>query len=715
MTVTEQALRYLAKCDAAISGQGGHAQAFHVACVLVQEFGLSVEDARPLYEDWNRTCQPPWNEKEIIHKLRDAERAPAPPEGRGYRVKRGVRHTFKDAPAPKPAPARPVEAKKPAAKKYEPAGAAIPEPIQDGARELLRAAFEPGEGVRLAQAKFNDEGKEIPKDGGITLSREEWLKKLDANGGEINKTLRTSDRNGIYVTVNPMKIGGNKDSDVTQFRHTLVEWDDISKDEQWNIITQSNIPCTAVIDSGGKSLHAWVRVDAADRREFDERVRSLYQHFEVSGCKLDDKNKNPSRLSRLAACERGRSRQELLALRIGAESWSQWVKEQETADLPQGYTLEELRTLDTRSDPNCVIGFRDGRTLRYLCREKSAWIIGPSGIGKSTLTTEFAVGWALGKPVFGITPARPLKSLIIQAENDKYDLAEMIQGVIKAHNLTPEFDPDDEYKAANKRIIIQSEDTSVGFKFIDRLHRFIDRDRPDIVWVDPLLSFAGIDVNKQDQVSAFLREGINPVLKATGAVMIGIHHTGKMRNSKKDMEQWSPLDFAYAGLGSSELVNWARAVMTLVPIDGDAYRLELAKRGLRAGATHPDGQWAGCTVYLKHSKTDIRWEQIQGPERPETSSRGAPQKKEKKGKMCDRIAAFNTASFIAACRPEGEGVREIAERLELWLSDPANKTDDLSSAGNTVCVQAINCMIANRKLRKTGSGKKVSILKGENA
>lgn len=44
---------------------------------------------------------------------------------------------------------------------------------------------------------------------------------------------------------------------------------------------------------------------------------------------------------------------------------------------------------------------------------------------------QLAVMWALGQPVFNIKPVRPLKSLIIQAEKDIGDLAEMYQGVLK--------------------------------------------------------------------------------------------------------------------------------------------------------------------------------------------------------------------------------------------------------------------------------------------
>ena len=76
MTLLDQARRYLDKIPPAVSGAGGHNQTFRVACVLVQGFGLSLDEARPLMLEYSARCQPPWSEKDIDHKLRDAERRP---------------------------------------------------------------------------------------------------------------------------------------------------------------------------------------------------------------------------------------------------------------------------------------------------------------------------------------------------------------------------------------------------------------------------------------------------------------------------------------------------------------------------------------------------------------------------------------------------------------------------------------------------------------
>lgn len=72
--VVDRARKYLSKTPPAISGQGGHNTAYRVACVLILGFGLSVDEALPLFREWNQNCQPPWSEREIQHKLEDANK-----------------------------------------------------------------------------------------------------------------------------------------------------------------------------------------------------------------------------------------------------------------------------------------------------------------------------------------------------------------------------------------------------------------------------------------------------------------------------------------------------------------------------------------------------------------------------------------------------------------------------------------------------------------
>src|SRR5207249_3918801 len=74
-TIIERARRYVWKCDPAVSGQGGHDQTFHVACVLVHGFDLSDTEALRVFLEWNASCSPPWSEAELVHKIKSARGA----------------------------------------------------------------------------------------------------------------------------------------------------------------------------------------------------------------------------------------------------------------------------------------------------------------------------------------------------------------------------------------------------------------------------------------------------------------------------------------------------------------------------------------------------------------------------------------------------------------------------------------------------------------
>jgi hypothetical protein len=79
--IIDRARKYVAKMDPAISGQFGHDRAFHAACILVLGFNLSVNEALPVLSEWNISCIPPFSEKDLLHKLSDADKRP---ETRGW-------------------------------------------------------------------------------------------------------------------------------------------------------------------------------------------------------------------------------------------------------------------------------------------------------------------------------------------------------------------------------------------------------------------------------------------------------------------------------------------------------------------------------------------------------------------------------------------------------------------------------------------------------
>lgn len=79
--------RYIAVMPTAIAGSGGHTATWRVAQVLVRGFRLERADAERLMAEYNARCEPPWNAREVAHKLDDAETKSRLPFG--YLLERG--------------------------------------------------------------------------------------------------------------------------------------------------------------------------------------------------------------------------------------------------------------------------------------------------------------------------------------------------------------------------------------------------------------------------------------------------------------------------------------------------------------------------------------------------------------------------------------------------------------------------------------------------
>jgi RecA-family ATPase len=541
----------------------------------------------------------------------------------------------------------------------------LPPPVDHGWRRLLETCFEPDEFVAIAVAGEGKDGAAVPKRG-KTRTAADWIRHIENKGG-IEEAFPA--KLGLYVRVNPMRDGGARNQDVAVFRHVLVEFDcdtagqPIPKEKQLAAIVTSGLPVSALIDSGNKSLHAWIRVDAPDEAQYRLRVDAVYEKFKHLN--LDRQNRNPSRLSR---CPDGfrqvgseLRRQRLLATGLGAASWIEWEARQIDDEL-EPMPVSSLSVYDITNDPNSVLGHR------WLCRGGSLVIVGQSGIGKSSLCMQLMILWALGREAFGITPTRgkPLKSLLIQAENDIGDLAEMYQGVRQGMGLTPE-----EERLLDSRIIIYRNTTHTGPGFVQMASKLIDRHKPDIVWVDPLLNFIGDDISDQKVISEFCCNQLNAISHRTGVIWALLHHTGKPSKDPKAGAHWTASDLAYSGLGSSALTNWAREMAVIQRVfvaDGapPTFQFSMTKRRKRAGFRDMDEN-ATDTIFVRHSSSPgICWEQCAPPPKP--SKGAASYSTGKRG----RPSKFEEAAFRAALSEFGgtltrQNEQKVAERLAVSI------------------------------------------------
>jgi len=73
----------------------------------------------------------------------------------------------------------------------------------------------------------------------------------------------------------------------------------------------------------------------------------------------------------------------------------------------------------------------DGTELlktRYLCRGGGMLLVGPTGVGKSTFAMQAALCWAIGRPFFGIEPAKPLVPTACVQKRARGDRGSKIRG-----------------------------------------------------------------------------------------------------------------------------------------------------------------------------------------------------------------------------------------------------------------------------------------------
>jgi hypothetical protein len=274
---------------------------------------------------------------------------------------------------------------------------------------------------------------------------------------------------------------------------------------------------------------------------------------------------------------------------------------------------------DRETQPESETSFKPGRSIielarasidpgetllgsRYLCRGAGRFVIAPTGGGKSTLSIQNAILWACGLPYFGVPAVRPLRNLIIQAEDDNGDQIEMARMIdhIILENGQRLSQTQIEMIHANTEIIRCAE--LVGERFFVALRRKLARDRADLhpwdlVTINPYTSFLGADVRNTEAAVHFLRERLTPILLEFAIATDIIHHTAKTNFVNTD--NYKLWDWMYYGAGCAEISNWARAIMVMKPVSDDmkVFRFIAAKRGMRIG-----GEWENVfEKYFAHS------------------------------------------------------------------------------------------------------------------
>ena len=340
---------------------------------------------------------------------------------------------------------------------------------------------------------------------------------------------------GIWVRFNPLDGQGDTDTNVTRWKHCLIESDDIPIEQQWSLIQSMHLPCTFVINSGGKSLHAIVKIDAENAQQYRDRVNELYKYAEQAGFKPDPQDKNASRYSRLPGARRGAKvleydehgnpsktepiYQYIVARNIGEASYQDWLnwRQEQADDLPEDISLAEVWDNPPPLKDELIPGIlRTGHKML---------IAGPSKAGKSFLLMNLAISLAEGVEWLGIR-CKQGRVCYVNLELDSASCIHRFKEIYEKRGLNPEH--------INAIDIWNLRGHAVP---MDRLasiliHRFKDKKYVAVI-IDPIYKVITGDENNATEMSQFCSY-FDKVATELSVAMIYCHHHSKGAIDKYD-------------------------------------------------------------------------------------------------------------------------------------------------------------------------------------
>lgn len=372
----------------------------------------------------------------------------------------------------------------------------------------------------------NDEGKYLPTKGAWDRTAGELIQLLNQCNGDLGSVL--GDYNpeaGAWIRFNPLDGKGVKNENVTEFRYALVESDTMDIEKQNAIMRELDLPIAVLVYSGGKSLHAIVRIDAASYDEYRKRVDYLYEICRKNGINVDNQNRNPSRLSRLPGVERNGKKQFIVDTNIGKASWEEWQNwiEDINDDLPDPESLTDYWDNMPKLAPPLIEGvLRQGHKLLMA---------GPSKAGKSFALIELSIAIAEGVKwlAWQCTQGRVL---YVNLELDRASALHRFKDVYQALGLPPSnINNIDIWNLRGKTVPMD--------KLAPKLIRRAAKKQYIAVIIDPIYKVLTGDENSADQMAHFTNQ-FDKVATELGASVIYCHHHSKgAQGGKKSMDRAS--------------------------------------------------------------------------------------------------------------------------------------------------------------------------------
>lgn len=381
---------------------------------------------------------------------------------------------------------------------------------------FLEALYEPDELVSFVCTSQYDEEKDKWKPIGKGSVRKcsdivkdlKKHRKLEDAFGTINEQA------GAWIRLNPATGPNNKD--VTRYAYALAESDNLTIEEQKKLLIGFKLPIATLTESGGKSVHAAVRIDAKDAVEYKQRTLFLFDWLAKHKFIVDENNKNEARLSRLAGAMRNGKLQKLIATNIGCSSWAEWKDYIEGVDddLPPFRSLRDQTKDPPVLSPELIEG-----VLREGCK---MIITGQSKAGKTCLSQNLAVCIAEGLPWLGKFKCEQGKVLYINLEVEEASLYQRFLAMYKALGIKMTATGGENIIPWNLRGHAASME-KLAPKIISRCR---NTGPYKAIILDPLYKVQQGDENSAEAICNFCN-ALDKIAHETGAAVIYDHHHPK--------------------------------------------------------------------------------------------------------------------------------------------------------------------------------------------
>lgn len=365
-----------------------------------------------------------------------------------------------------------------------------------------------------------------PTKGQFTMTAGWLIGQLEKCNDDIGKVLGDYTKEaGAWVRFNPLDGHGVSNINVAKYKYALVESDSVSIGKQVAIVKELRLPVAVMVYSGNKSVHAIVRIDAANSQEYRKRVEYLYNVCEKNGLKPDTQNKNPSRLSRLPGVTRGDHKQFIIATNIGEDNFAKWQEYIESVndDLPDPVELSDVWDHMPELSPELIEGIlRKGHKLLMS---------GPSKAGKSFLLIELAIAIAEGTKWLDYQCAQG-RVLYVNLEVDQASCFNRFKKEYEALEIEPHHLKDiDIWNLRGRSTPLD--------KLAPKLIRRAKKQRYTAVIIDPIYKVITGDENSASDMAAFCNQFDKIATELSCAVIYCHHHSKGAQGNKKSSDRAS--------------------------------------------------------------------------------------------------------------------------------------------------------------------------------